>query len=257
MNLCLLFPFIKKFLSIEDLVNLRQTCKYLYKNIKITHIPEYQRRFYDNFKYFIKFFPFIEVMNCSRTKINFEDIRNLPLKKLDISYTDISGRLPDTIVELNCQKNLQVKYKDFAHLKLIKLNISCTNISGRLPDTIIKLNCHYNPQVKYKDFAHLKLKKLDISYTDICGRLPDTITDLNCENNQKIKYRDFAHLKLIKLNISYTDIRGRLPRWIMIRAFGVAKRMPFAPAVSSNEPIDAAWPMQSVATFGLMYCMVS
>ena len=33
--------------------------------------------------------------------------------------------------------------------------------------------------------------------------------------------------------------------------------MPLAPAVSSSEPIEAAWPMQSVETGGRMYCIVS
>ena len=33
--------------------------------------------------------------------------------------------------------------------------------------------------------------------------------------------------------------------------------MPLVPAVSSSEPIDAAWPTQSVETGGRMYCMVS
>ena len=45
--------------------------------------------------------------------------------------------------------------------------------------------------------------------------------------------------------------------WTMIRLFGRAKRLPLAPAVSSSEPIDAAWPMQSVLTGRRMYCMVS
>ena len=43
----------------------------------------------------------------------------------------------------------------------------------------------------------------------------------------------------------------------MMREFGVAERLPGAPAASSSEPIDAAWPMQTVATFGRTYCIVS
>ncbi len=43
----------------------------------------------------------------------------------------------------------------------------------------------------------------------------------------------------------------------MMRAFGRAKRLPFWPAVSSSEPIEAAWPMQTVDTAGRIYCMVS
>jgi len=45
--------------------------------------------------------------------------------------------------------------------------------------------------------------------------------------------------------------------WIMIRAFGRAMRMPGSPAASRNEPMEQAWPMQTVETRGLMYCMVS
>ena len=43
----------------------------------------------------------------------------------------------------------------------------------------------------------------------------------------------------------------------MIRAFGSAMRLPFSPAISRNEPIEAAMPRQSVITGLLMYCMVS
>ena len=43
----------------------------------------------------------------------------------------------------------------------------------------------------------------------------------------------------------------------MMRAFGVAKRMSLWPAASSSEPMEAAWPMHSVETAGLMNCMVS
>ncbi len=45
--------------------------------------------------------------------------------------------------------------------------------------------------------------------------------------------------------------------WIMIRACGKAKRLPFVPAVSSSAPIEAAWPMQMVEMAGLTYCIVS
>ena len=45
--------------------------------------------------------------------------------------------------------------------------------------------------------------------------------------------------------------------WIMMRAWGSAKRLPLAPAVSSSAPMLAAWPMQMVETSGLTYCMVS
>ena len=43
----------------------------------------------------------------------------------------------------------------------------------------------------------------------------------------------------------------------MMRAFGSAMRWPFSPAVSRNEPIEAAMPMHTVETGHLMYCMVS
>ena len=33
--------------------------------------------------------------------------------------------------------------------------------------------------------------------------------------------------------------------------------MPFSPAHSSSEPIDAAWPMHIVVTLGRMNCIVS
>ena len=33
--------------------------------------------------------------------------------------------------------------------------------------------------------------------------------------------------------------------------------MPASPAQSSSDPIEAAWPMQSVETFGRMNCIVS
>ncbi len=45
--------------------------------------------------------------------------------------------------------------------------------------------------------------------------------------------------------------------WIMMRACGSAKRLPFAPAASSHAAMLAACPRQSVDTSGRMYCMVS
>ncbi len=43
----------------------------------------------------------------------------------------------------------------------------------------------------------------------------------------------------------------------MMRLLGSEKRMSLAPAVSSSDPIEAAWPMTRVETLGLMYCIVS
>lgn len=44
---------------------------------------------------------------------------------------------------------------------------------------------------------------------------------------------------------------------IRMLAFGSEKRLPLAPAVSRNWPIDAAMPIAMVTTSFLMYCMVS
>ena len=43
----------------------------------------------------------------------------------------------------------------------------------------------------------------------------------------------------------------------MIRLFGSDFRCPGAPAASSSEPMEAAWPMQIVCTWLEMYCIVS
>jgi hypothetical protein len=43
----------------------------------------------------------------------------------------------------------------------------------------------------------------------------------------------------------------------MIRELGSEKRLPGAPAQSSSEPADAAWPMHTVETGERMYCIVS
>ena len=45
--------------------------------------------------------------------------------------------------------------------------------------------------------------------------------------------------------------------WIMTREFGSPERLPRVPAASRTAAMLAAWPMQMVATSGLMYCMVS
>src|SRR5882724_10063194 len=45
--------------------------------------------------------------------------------------------------------------------------------------------------------------------------------------------------------------------WIMMRACGSAKRLPLAPAASSQAAMLAACPTHRVETSGLMYCMVS
>ena len=44
---------------------------------------------------------------------------------------------------------------------------------------------------------------------------------------------------------------------IMMRAWGSENRLPGAPEHSRNWPIEAARPMQMVATSGWMNCMVS
>src|SRR5450830_62106 len=43
----------------------------------------------------------------------------------------------------------------------------------------------------------------------------------------------------------------------MMREFGNEKRLPLAPAANKNAPIDAARPVHSVDTCGLMNCIVS
>jgi hypothetical protein len=42
-----------------------------------------------------------------------------------------------------------------------------------------------------------------------------------------------------------------------MRALGKAQHIPFSPAASRSEPMEAVWPMQNVATGGRMNCMVS
>ena len=45
--------------------------------------------------------------------------------------------------------------------------------------------------------------------------------------------------------------------WIITREWGSAERLPLAPAVSSTAPIEAASPVQMVATSELTSCIVS
>ncbi|MNW04327.1 hypothetical protein D3C71_2004060 [compost metagenome] len=45
--------------------------------------------------------------------------------------------------------------------------------------------------------------------------------------------------------------------WIITSLLGRAKRLPLAPAVSRNAPMEAAIPTQMVETSALMNCMVS
>ena len=45
--------------------------------------------------------------------------------------------------------------------------------------------------------------------------------------------------------------------WTRIRELGSAERLPAAPPASSSEPIDIAIPQHTVATSGLMNCIVS
>ena len=45
--------------------------------------------------------------------------------------------------------------------------------------------------------------------------------------------------------------------WIMILELGSENRLPSAPAVNKTAPIDAAWPMQYVATSQETNCIVS
>ena len=50
---------------------------------------------------------------------------------------------------------------------------------------------------------------------------------------------------------------GLIDTVIEKRACGTQNRFPCAPPVSSKAPMLAAWPIQTVLTSGLMYCMVS
>ena len=43
----------------------------------------------------------------------------------------------------------------------------------------------------------------------------------------------------------------------MMRALARLTRMPGSPAASRNDPMEAAWPMQTVPTLGRIYCIVS
>ena len=45
--------------------------------------------------------------------------------------------------------------------------------------------------------------------------------------------------------------------WIMMREWGSAERLPLVPAHINTAAIEAAMPVQMVATSGLMNCMVS
>jgi len=45
--------------------------------------------------------------------------------------------------------------------------------------------------------------------------------------------------------------------WIMMRLFGSEYRMPFVPAQRRIAPMDAAWPIQYVATGQRTNCMTS
>src|SRR5438105_3202063 len=67
----------------------------------------------------------------------------------------------------------------------------------------------------------------------------------------------FNSARILRISFAWMSISVACPwtppngSWIMIRAWGSAKRLPLAPAASSSAPIDAACPMQIVEIAGL------
>ena len=65
--------------------------------------------------------------------------------------------------------------------------------------------------------------------------------------------------RLAGLDLDVAGLAGEVPEswWIMMRALGTAKRLPFCPAERSTAAMLAACPRQMVETGGFTYCMVS
>ncbi|XP_042510859.1 receptor-like protein EIX2 [Macadamia integrifolia] len=115
---------------------------------------------------------------------------NNSLERLDLSYTQLSGRIPSSIGDLS---------------SLIELDLSSTQLSGPIPTSIGNL---------------LSLTKLDLSSTQLSGRIPTSIGDLSSLIELDLLSTQLSGpiptsignlLSLTKLDLSSTQLLGRIP----------------------------------------------
>ncbi|KAJ9541374.1 hypothetical protein OSB04_027880 [Centaurea solstitialis] len=104
---------------------------------------------------------------------------------LDLSFTNLSGKIPNSIGYLNSLRDIRDLID---HLKSLRwLGLLNTKFSGEIPDSISHLKFLVALGLSYTiiseeipdSITHLKfMTKLDLSFTNLSGEIPDSIGDL-------------------------------------------------------------------------------
>ncbi|KAJ9553958.1 hypothetical protein OSB04_018003 [Centaurea solstitialis] len=163
---------------------------------------------------------------------------NIPMKWLDLSYTNLSGEIPASIGHLKSllQLVLSGTYlsggipNSIGHLKSLNLLVlSHTNLSGEIPYSITHLqslsilvlsHTNLSGEIPYS-IDHLKsLNRLDLSHTNLSGEIPHSIGYLKSLNRLDLSYTNLSgkipdsigHLKSLNLlSLSHTSLSGEIP----------------------------------------------
>ncbi|XP_049388718.1 receptor-like protein 7 [Solanum stenotomum] len=148
------------------------------------------------------------------------------LMELDISYTGISGELPDSIGTLSSLNILNLQQCQFSGsipdsignlTQITVLILSINHFTGHIPSTISKLK---HLRILYLSdnsfsgeipdvFSNLQeLRYLDLSYNSFIGSFPSTI--LNLTHLSKASMLQ----KLTSVDLSYNSLNGTIPSWV-------------------------------------------
>ncbi|XP_024985144.1 receptor-like protein 7 [Cynara cardunculus var. scolymus] len=189
--------------------------------------------------------PYLEELNLAFNDLGTDRFpkvntsMNSPLKWLDLSYTNLSGEIPDSISHLKSFNHLVLSRtylsgkipNSIGHLKSLNhLVLSHTNLSGEIPESIGHLKSlnlldlsHTNLSGNIPDsIGHLKsLNRLSLSHTNLSGEIPDSIGHLESLNHLDLSYINFSeeipesigHLKSLNtLLLNSCGLMGPFPK---------------------------------------------
>ncbi|WRX29454.1 Leucine-rich repeat - like 10 [Theobroma cacao] len=167
---------------------------------------------------------------------NFNQSNHFEL--LDLSLTNLSGALPNSIGNLVSLKDLDLSDtslsgalpNSFGNLVSLKdLDLSCTSLSGALPNSIGNLVSLEYLDLRYTSLSGalpnsignlVSLKDLDLSYTSLSGALPNSIGNLVSLKDLDLHQTSLSEalpnsignlVSLEHLDLSFTNLSGALP----------------------------------------------
>ncbi|KAK4343297.1 hypothetical protein RND71_036391 [Anisodus tanguticus] len=163
------------------------------------------------------------------------------LLELDISYTCISGELPDSVGTLSSLNRLGLRGCDFSCLipysignltQLRELDFDYNNFTGHIPDFIGNLTQLRELDFGYNNFTgHIpdfignltQLRELDFGYNNFTGHIPDFIDNLTQLRELDFGYNNFTgHIsdfignltQLRELDLGYNNFIGHISDFI-------------------------------------------